>query len=110
MRPEEISFVVVVSRNVPKTVSRNQMESLVMRLQKLARALDRNAVNLCNVPNHKDQRERLAGKVYELLSEYRLTWAINVCGDPRGYALKIHFPSGDYNTMGGVEEGYGVPC
>ncbi len=30
-------------------------------------------------------------------------------GDPRGYTVKILFPSGIYNTLGGAEEGYGVP-
>lgn len=30
-------------------------------------------------------------------------------GDPRGYAVKLLFKSGLYNTWGGVEEGWGVP-
>jgi hypothetical protein len=31
-------------------------------------------------------------------------------GDPRGYVVKVRFPSGTYNTWGGREEGYGVPA
>ncbi len=31
-------------------------------------------------------------------------------GDPRGYTVKIHLPSGAYNTWGGKESGYGVPA
>ena len=30
-------------------------------------------------------------------------------GDPRGYTVKVKFPSGLYNTWGGAEEGWGVP-
>ena len=30
-------------------------------------------------------------------------------GDPRGYTVKVKFPSGRYNTFGGAEEGWGVP-
>lgn len=30
-------------------------------------------------------------------------------GDPRGYTVKIKLPSGRYNTMGGKEDGWGVP-
>jgi hypothetical protein len=35
---------------------------------------------------------------------------IDTQGDPRGYPLLLHFPSGEYNTWGGKEHGYGVPC
>lgn len=30
-------------------------------------------------------------------------------GDPRGYTVKLHLPSGSHNTMGGRESGYGIP-
>lgn len=30
-------------------------------------------------------------------------------GDPRGYTVRVFFPSGKYNTWGGSDEGYGVP-
>ena len=29
-------------------------------------------------------------------------------GDPRGYPVKLLLPSGDYNTWGGKEEGWGI--
>jgi hypothetical protein len=29
-------------------------------------------------------------------------------GDPRGYAIKLMLPSGEYNTWGGKEEGWGI--
>lgn len=31
-------------------------------------------------------------------------------GDPRGYTVKLVMPHGAYNTWGGEEEGYGIPC
>lgn len=33
----------------------------------------------------------------------------NFGGDPRGYTVKLILPSGRYNTMGGAEDGWGVP-
>ncbi len=30
-------------------------------------------------------------------------------GDPRGYTVKLHLPTGAANTLGGREDGYGVP-
>lgn len=30
-------------------------------------------------------------------------------GDPRGYTVKVHLPTGASNTWGGREDGYGVP-
>jgi hypothetical protein len=30
-------------------------------------------------------------------------------GDPRGYTVKVHLPTGVYNTWGGQESGFGVP-
>ena len=29
-------------------------------------------------------------------------------GDPRGFAVKLMLPSGDFNTWGGKEEGWGI--
>ena len=33
----------------------------------------------------------------------------NFQGDPRGYTVKVALPNGAYNTMGGREDGWGVP-
>ena len=30
-------------------------------------------------------------------------------GDPRGYTVRLHLPTGAYNTWGGRESGFGVP-
>ena len=34
---------------------------------------------------------------------------VTLGGDPRGYTVKVKFPSGAYNTWGGSSEGYGIP-
>jgi hypothetical protein len=36
-------------------------------------------------------------------------FSVITSGDPRGYVLRVIFPSGAYNTWGGKESGYGVP-
>lgn len=43
----------------------------------------------------------------KLGSEYQFTPKFS--GDPRGYTVKLLLPSGSFNTMGGLEEGFGVP-
>ncbi len=30
-------------------------------------------------------------------------------GDPRGYTMKLQMPNGAWNTMGGQQDGYGIP-
>ena len=37
-------------------------------------------------------------------------WGLRVTfnGDPRGYAVKLHFSTGVYNTWGGKSEGWGI--
>lgn len=39
-------------------------------------------------------------------------WGLKVSlgGDPRGYVVKIHLPSGRYNSWGGAQSGMGVPA
>lgn len=49
---------------------------------------------------HKDAvRSALSG------THIKVGWS----GDPRGFAVRLLFPDGSYNTWGGKEHGYGVP-
>jgi len=50
---------------------------------------------------------RIEARMVEILAPFGIVPRFG--GDPRGYTVKIHFPSGAYNTWGGREEGYGVP-
>ena len=79
----------------------------------------RNAADAARCPNC--QQEGYEGKqpfrpCAECRAETRIRAALNgsgvtadFSGDPRGYVVKLHLPSGKYNTFGGLESGYGVP-
>lgn len=69
-------------------LSWNQVEIL----QRLARRIQNNAVNLCNVPTFVDRREALENA---LKHKVGLDMSkVEVGGDPRGYCLKITCPDG----------------
>ncbi len=55
------------------------------------------------------ERKELAceKRIKEICAGFNLP--VTLGGDPRGYTVKVKFPSGAYNTWGGSEEGYGVP-
>lgn len=46
-------------------------------------------------------------RITEILTPFGLTPCFG--GDPRGYTVKIHFPSESFNTWGGKESGWGIP-
>ena len=79
------------------------------RLMSMARALSRLDTHACNRELTERENKRigsLVSGVNELLRGYGLNWHHNT--DPRGYAVKIMFPDGSYNTMGGREDGWGI--
>lgn len=80
-----------------------------------ASALEASNLLQCNEPLTEDEATRLE------LSDAQHEDAIRALlsgtgvkasrgGDPRGFAVRLHFPDGTYNTWGGKEHGYGVPC
>lgn len=75
--------------------------SEVERLQRIARALQTNAENLCNIPNYEDKRDKLSESLKSKVLWRQMSPATNspsvsfeVQGDPRGYCLKITCPDG----------------
>ncbi len=78
---------------------------------KHAKAIERRAVADCN----GETLNQRAWNAYAVA----VTAIENICkengfsvrfdGDPRGYTTKIAFPDGSHNTMGGAEDGWGVP-
>lgn len=83
-------------------------------LMRLARRHQSLAVAMCN--GYPDERgaelaeretERIRKRITEITTSLGLSARFG--GDPRGYTVKIAFPSGAYNTWGGREEGWGVP-
>lgn len=96
--------VAVLARNFPHA----DTDKLQDDLYKLALACERNALDLCNTPNHVDVRDKLRGRLEAIAKRHGIVIKADVTGDPRGYCLKLHLPNGDYNTWGGKEIGYGI--
>lgn len=107
---------------------------LARQVLRAASTLDRLAVAACNGEYPADNGERKT----KTCSQCEIGWApeflnaAGVCGDcrkqaalakrlksfgivpifggdPRGYVVKLRMPSGQHNTMGGAEDGIGVP-
>lgn len=51
--------------------------------------------------------ERAEKRVRELCASIGLP--VKFGEDPRGFAVRVFLPSGRYNSLGGREDGYGVP-
>jgi hypothetical protein len=94
----------VLARNFPHA----DAVKLQNDLYKLALACERNALELCNTPNHVDVRDELRERLEAISEKHGIKLVGRVTGDPRGYCLKLHLPNGDHNTWGGKEEGYGI--
>lgn len=71
----------------------------------------------CNSPDfgerEEKRREQLRGKVQEVVAEISgdavPCLIAEFSNDPRGSAIRIHFPDGRYNSIGGKENGIYVP-
>lgn len=80
-----------------------------VELLRLADRLQHYAEAACNYSLTPAQEKRVAtleARVLAICAELGLRVTFN--GDPRGYAVKLHLPSGHYNTWGGREEGWGI--
>ena len=97
----------VLLRNFPEVKNVGKLQN---DLYSLALKCERNAENLCNIPNWKDQRDDLRKRFKAICMNHRIDGQLSadVSGDPRGYCLKLHLPDGSYNTWGGKESGYGI--
>lgn len=94
----------VLARNYPNV----DAVALQSDLYKLALACERNATELCNTPNHIDQRDQLRARFLKICQKYDVALNADLSGDPRGYCLKLHLPDGSHNTWGGQESGWGI--
>lgn len=68
---------------------------------KLSKAQDRWDARI-----ERDEK-RIEKRITEICAPLGLTPRFG--GDPRGYTVSLHLPSGAYNSWGGAENGYGVP-
>lgn len=53
------------------------------------------------------KEKQIEARMMEICKPFNLP--VTFGGDPRGYTVKVKFPSGRYNTWGGSEDGWGVP-
>ncbi|MBT9176519.1 MAG: hypothetical protein DDT20_00838 [Firmicutes bacterium] len=53
------------------------------------------------------ETERVEARMRAVCEPFNLP--AHFSGDPRGYTVKVKFPSGASNTWGGSEDGWGVP-
>lgn len=54
-----------------------------------------------------EKREsRIETRIRDLLAPYGIT--VSFHGDPRGFCVYLHLPSGKHNSLGGREDGYGI--
>ena len=105
-------FCLVLARECPSLAPRQILDHAT-ELRRMARALERLDVLACNtrLTEHQEKRaQRWRERLQAYVSAHLFTAdAVLFNGDPRGYAVKLLLPSGAYNTMGGREEGWGVP-
>jgi hypothetical protein len=52
------------------------------------------------------REQRMEARIRDLLAPYGIT--VSFQGDPRGYCVYLHLPSGRYNSWGGKEYGFGI--
>jgi hypothetical protein len=124
---ERDEFVAILTRALPDTPAH-----LVVRAARLLMRHAKTHGNLaeaqCNGPGdyvnripypeageiyrkHEEWREKREQQIERRISEIAQSIGVvaDFQGDPRGYTVKLHLPTGQYNTMGGRESGWGVP-
>jgi len=115
MKKDQLEFVAVLAQDYPKQGA-YLIGLSASRLMALARKAQNDATALCNGYIQQDEYDKrhtkTSQKVFSVLSALAesVPAKFEVGGDPRGYCLKVFMPSGRYNTFGGKESGYGVPC
>jgi len=110
-------FITKIYSEIPvDAVTGGTTRTLADELMRLARRHGKLAERLCNDPSYGPREERadanLERRMIELIRKPDLAHAIagiKFSGDPRGYTVKVFLRSGDYNTWGGAEYGWGVP-
>jgi hypothetical protein len=88
----------------------NKIVNATVELLRLADRLHRYAEAACNyqlTPAQEKRVEHLEARVQAICCD-ELGIGVKFNGDPRGYAVKLLLPSGDYNTWGGKEDGWGI--
>jgi len=83
-------FVALATRNAPTTMSAYTIADTCRELSRLAKRAERNAENLCNVPNATDKRDSLRISAKAMAAVFGW-YAVKISGDPRGSCLGVAF-------------------
>lgn len=107
-REEFIAQWVLERARLHLTVGAAGARCEAQRILRNANTVQRYAVAACNrmLTEAEQRRESAACRRIE---KDAAPFKVTTSGDPRGCCVKIHFPSGAYNTWGGPESGWGVP-
>lgn len=99
-----VEFAHLMGREYPKATAKDVDELLV-----LARRHGVAAVRVCNRGSDSDvaRKDAVEARIEALCAGVGVR--VKFGGDPRGYTVKVFFPSGRSNTWGGAEDGWGVP-
>jgi hypothetical protein len=105
MRNEQMQFACYLRRQEQlKGCSDYTVSFIAGRLFRFGRAFDQNAVNLCNIADYQDRRERLNKKLKSFSDEFIGAGVRFVTGgDPRGCCLKVAF------NNAGEDQEYPIP-
>jgi len=107
---ERAEFVGVLVRELPDH-SIGAVAELAGKLIRLAIEYDKIQTRACNGesrPTDDDREKAIEERARKLLDGLGI--AVKFGGDPRGFTMRLTLKSGLYNTWGGAEEGWGVPC
>jgi hypothetical protein len=116
-RQEYAAFIALLARKADQGISARSVARAADDLCRLSRRHARLAEKTCNVAMgdaEQDAHQRAEDKTEERMNTALSCLniegaALKFGGDPRGFTVKLLLPSGEYNTWGGAEEGYGVP-
>ena len=89
--------------------------SMIHDLRRLAKAYARIQLRWCNdnmdEPVRKRQEAReaaLEARIRDCATDIPGVKSVLFTGDPRGFTVRLMLESGQYNTLGGAEDGWGV--
>lgn len=79
------------------------------RVWSLSRSYARLQEAECNyglTPRQESRQKNIEQEISGICEE--LGFRVRFDGDPRGYTVRIFFPTGEYNSWGGEEDGWGI--
>ena len=113
-RHDLAALAAILALRAPRGTASQRIAADALKLCRLAKAAESNALALCNGWRNQDaydrKREILTKSAASVVTPYRL--AVRLTGDPRGFCLHLFSTNPNRplpgNTWGGDEAGYGL--